>query len=65
MICKRFTDNDGIKWEAHIDYDGHTTITRNKRRFDTGWDDGQVIHHTKRTPGRILDALEKAPNETD
>ena len=63
MIYKRHTDSDGIKWEARIDYDGHTTIIRNGKRFDTGWDDGAIIHHADRTPESILTALDNAPNE--
>lgn len=57
MIRMNYTDPNGVKWTAEIDYDGHTRILRNGSAFDTGWDCGQLIHHTKRTPRTVLDGF--------
>ena len=48
----------GDTWEAHFALDGEVEILKNGRRFDTGFDDGEIIHHTKRTPEEVLKALE-------
>ena len=51
---------DGITWEAHISPGGEVEIFRAGQLFARGHDDGEVIHHTRRTPEAVLEALEAA-----
>ena len=51
---------DGITWEACISPGGEVEIYRAGQLFDRGYDDGEVIHHTRRTPKAVLEALEAA-----
>jgi hypothetical protein len=51
---------DGITWTACISSGGEVQIYRAGQLFDRGYDDGEVIHHTKRTPEAVLEALEAA-----
>ena len=45
-------------WEARFAPDGRVEILKNGSHFDIGFDDGEIIHHTKRTPEEVLKALE-------
>jgi hypothetical protein len=47
-----------VAWSAHFADDGDVTITRDDEEFDKGFDDGQMICDTERTPEDVLLALE-------
>ena len=49
---------DGIDWSAVLYENGDAFIYRGNQRFDKGYDDGEMIHDTVRTPEYILRALE-------
>ena len=54
---------DGSPWTAQIDLNGSTTILKHGRVHDYGYDCGELIHDTTRTPEHVLDALLDSWNE--
>jgi len=59
MITLQATYN-GTSWTAHISPGGEVEIHRDSQLFDRGYDDGEMIHHTTRTPEAVLQAFEAA-----